>query len=387
MVRFNAAPPSASAARIVDNAFRVLGLTPRATWPEVAHEADALLAALEAGDVTVSSYDTPLGPQTRTAAAVRVARARLRDPDVDVIVGLDAFEPKVPLERTEYVRADQNYSILARIVKATQVDTIVHTFLMVDSTRMSGRRLHEINVIGTMNLLAAAGLGAGDGVVLVLQALDEVGELVVALADLAVDLVLRAVGFRAQGVRDGGQDEPGGRGDGLQDGQGRVRVGGAGDVVRDVRGDAQHVVPGLHQPVLDQGLGAAGHLRLVEGAAVARDEVGAVAVRGEADRAGVRDAHRDAVEVHREADAEPLHDLLLVAEHGLDPEEAEGALILARVGGLPGSVVLIWSLLVGVPMRDRLESGCASRISSPAPIWSCTPPIWPTSSRSLMTRS
>jgi UDP-glucose 4-epimerase len=37
------------------------------------------------------------------------------------------------------------------------VDTIVHTFLVVDSTRVSARALHEINVIGTMNLLAAAG--------------------------------------------------------------------------------------------------------------------------------------------------------------------------------------------------------------------------------------
>lgn len=86
MIRSNAAPPSlaarsSSAARIVDNAFRVLGLTPRATWPEVARTAEALLAALEAGDVTVSSYDTPLGPQPRSAGAVRVARARLRDPD------------------------------------------------------------------------------------------------------------------------------------------------------------------------------------------------------------------------------------------------------------------------------------------------------------------
>ena len=79
------------------------------------------------------------------------------DPDVEMIVGLDTDEPKVELERTEFVRADQSYSILARIVQATQVDTILHTFLVVDSTRMSGRALHEINVIGTMNLLAAAG--------------------------------------------------------------------------------------------------------------------------------------------------------------------------------------------------------------------------------------
>src|SRR2546429_2511619 len=87
----------------------------------------------------------------------RVAQALEKDPDVEMIVGLDTEEPKVALERTEYVRADQSYSILSRIVQATEVDTILHTFLVVDSTRMSGRSLHEINVIGTMNLLAAAG--------------------------------------------------------------------------------------------------------------------------------------------------------------------------------------------------------------------------------------
>src|SRR5437870_6721784 len=93
----------------------------------------------------------------------RLAQAIEHDPDVETIVGLDTEEPKLALERTEFVRADQSYSILARIVKATQIDTILHTFLVVDSTRMSGRSLHEINVIGTMNLLAAAG-GAGSTV-------------------------------------------------------------------------------------------------------------------------------------------------------------------------------------------------------------------------------
>ena len=87
----------------------------------------------------------------------RVAKALELDPNVEVIVGLDTKEPTIELERTEFVRADQQYSILARIVKATQVDTVLHTFLVVDSTRMSGRALHEINVIGTLNLLAAAG--------------------------------------------------------------------------------------------------------------------------------------------------------------------------------------------------------------------------------------
>lgn len=86
----------------------------------------------------------------------RVAQALESDPGIEVIVGLDTTEPTVELERTEYVRVDANYSILSRIVKATRVDTIVHAFLVVDPTLMSKRTVHEVNVIGTMNLFAAA---------------------------------------------------------------------------------------------------------------------------------------------------------------------------------------------------------------------------------------
>jgi UDP-glucose 4-epimerase len=86
----------------------------------------------------------------------RVAQAFEEREDVDVIVGLDTREPTVALERTEFVRADESYSILARLVRATRVDTIVHTALMVNSGRTAGHRINERNVIGTMNLLAAA---------------------------------------------------------------------------------------------------------------------------------------------------------------------------------------------------------------------------------------
>lgn len=85
-----------------------------------------------------------------------VAQALEATHDVDVLIGLDTEEPSVELERTEYVRTDENYSLLARIVQAARIDTIVHTFLVVDSTSMSQRHMHEINVIGTMNLFAAA---------------------------------------------------------------------------------------------------------------------------------------------------------------------------------------------------------------------------------------
>ena len=65
-------------------------------------------------------------------------------------------EPTIELERTEYVRTDLNYSMLSRIVEECGIDTILHTFLIVDPTQPSSRLMHEINVIGTMNLFAAA---------------------------------------------------------------------------------------------------------------------------------------------------------------------------------------------------------------------------------------
>jgi len=87
----------------------------------------------------------------------RAAQIIEQDPSVEIVVGLDTRAPTVPLERTEVVRADSSYSILSRLVRATEVDTILHTHLLVDSTTIGSRALHETNVIGTMNLLAAAG--------------------------------------------------------------------------------------------------------------------------------------------------------------------------------------------------------------------------------------
>ncbi|NLH65260.1 MAG: NAD-dependent epimerase/dehydratase family protein [Candidatus Microthrix parvicella] len=86
----------------------------------------------------------------------RVAKALEADDRVGHIIGLDVEAPTIELDRTEYVRTDQNYSILSRIVEKCGIDTILHTFLVVDPTQFTSRRMHEINVIGTMNLFAAA---------------------------------------------------------------------------------------------------------------------------------------------------------------------------------------------------------------------------------------
>ena len=90
----------------------------------------------------------------------RIALRLEQRPDVELVVGVDEREPRLPLRRTEFVKADASYGILQRMVRATQVDTVLHTHLEIDSTCVSSRRLHEVNVIGTMNLLAAA---AADG--------------------------------------------------------------------------------------------------------------------------------------------------------------------------------------------------------------------------------
>ncbi len=63
---------------------------------------------------------------------------------------------------------------------------------------------------------AASGLRAGECVVLVLKALDQGDQFLVAVADLALDLGLGPLGGVAQPVGDTGQDEPGGARDGLQ---------------------------------------------------------------------------------------------------------------------------------------------------------------------------
>ena len=90
------------------------------------------------------------------SAASRVAQALEQRSDVALVVGVDTPAPRLPLTRTEFVQADASYTILRRVVRATQVDTVLHTHLEADSTRTNSRRIHEVNVIGTMNLLAAA---------------------------------------------------------------------------------------------------------------------------------------------------------------------------------------------------------------------------------------
>ena len=85
----------------------------------------------------------------------RLAQALERDRDIDVIIGVDSEDPTRELDRTEFVRVGTQHALLRRIVEATEIDTVVDARLVVDSATTTPQLVHENNVIGTMNILAA----------------------------------------------------------------------------------------------------------------------------------------------------------------------------------------------------------------------------------------
>jgi UDP-glucose 4-epimerase len=85
----------------------------------------------------------------------RLAQALERFPEVEAVIGVDNEEPQVELDRTEYVKVGAQHALLRRVVEAAEIDTVVDTRLVVDSSTTSASKAHENNVIGTMNILAA----------------------------------------------------------------------------------------------------------------------------------------------------------------------------------------------------------------------------------------
>lgn len=84
----------------------------------------------------------------------RVANALQADPRIERVIGVDTVPPTLPLGRTEFVRVDIRTPSIAKIINSAEVDTVVHLNLvtMTGASRLTSK---EINVIGTMQLLAA----------------------------------------------------------------------------------------------------------------------------------------------------------------------------------------------------------------------------------------
>ena len=72
---------AAALARLRDNAFYVLELATTCGRLDVERQGQKLLAMLELGLAAAAPYATPVGPGVRDADKVRLAMAKLRDPD------------------------------------------------------------------------------------------------------------------------------------------------------------------------------------------------------------------------------------------------------------------------------------------------------------------
>jgi UDP-glucose 4-epimerase len=86
----------------------------------------------------------------------RFARLLAASPDVDRVIGVDVIPPPHDIGDADFVRADIRNPVIARIIEHAGVDTVVHMSVIATPLGAGGRvSMKEINVIGTMQLLAA----------------------------------------------------------------------------------------------------------------------------------------------------------------------------------------------------------------------------------------
>lgn len=94
------------------------------------------------------------GVATRWGAGL--ARTLARRADVGEVIGIDARQPDVDLGRTEFIEADIRNPVISRILPGLEPDVVVHCgILWYPDKHRPSRALHDINVIGTLQLLAA----------------------------------------------------------------------------------------------------------------------------------------------------------------------------------------------------------------------------------------
>src|SRR5664279_1322586 len=86
----------------------------------------------------------------------RLAQLLQEDPRVDRVIGVDVVPPTADLGRAEFVRADIRNPIISKVISSASVDTVVHMSVLAQAGHAGGRTImKEVNVIGTMQLLAA----------------------------------------------------------------------------------------------------------------------------------------------------------------------------------------------------------------------------------------
>ena len=84
------------------------------------------------------------------------ARLLSQDPSIERIIGVDVVPPPHGIGRAHFMRADIRSPMIGKIIAAAAVDTVVHMGVIATPLNAGGRSTQkEINVIGTMQLLAA----------------------------------------------------------------------------------------------------------------------------------------------------------------------------------------------------------------------------------------
>jgi UDP-glucose 4-epimerase len=87
----------------------------------------------------------------------RFAAQLSRAPGVARVIGIDMVPPRGDLADAHFVRADIRNPVIAKVIVRERVDTVVHTSVGATAAAASSgsTSMKELNVIGTMQLLAA----------------------------------------------------------------------------------------------------------------------------------------------------------------------------------------------------------------------------------------
>ena len=98
--------------------------------------------------VLITGVGSPIGSA--------LARRLEDDPECDYVVGLDTRRPKAGVVETDFIEADIRDPVIAKLIPQAEVDTVVHNQIVRrPGPGMSSRSMHDINVIGSLQLLTA----------------------------------------------------------------------------------------------------------------------------------------------------------------------------------------------------------------------------------------
>ncbi|WP_188113478.1 NAD-dependent epimerase/dehydratase family protein [Nocardioides humilatus] len=84
------------------------------------------------------------------------ARSLANDPTVERVIGVDVMPPRGDIGDVQFIRADIRNPVIAKVIAREDVDTVVHMSVIATPGSAGARgTMKELNVIGTMQLLAA----------------------------------------------------------------------------------------------------------------------------------------------------------------------------------------------------------------------------------------